>query len=207
MDQVNGYPMPPEGVEAPFDTGKRELRFLAAVTVISILLVNFVLYGGFYLGFTIVSACSIVAATVYLLRSGCKPDGYSATLLVLSLVICGSFARSNDGFVKFVMVCFLLVSANLGLCLLAGQNRRDPAGAGSLLDAPRAGLTLGWGKMGPAFRGLNEARKNLGTNGKNRSAVLVGLLIAVPVLAILIPLLISADAAFEGLLNLLPRLI
>ena len=205
MEQVNGYPMPPEEVEAPLATGKRELRLLAAVAVISVFLVNFVLYGGFYLGFGIVSACGIIAATVYLLRSGCKLESYSAALLMLSLVICGSFARSNDSFVKGVMVCFLLCSANLGLCLLAGQNRRDPANANSLLDAPRAALALGVGKMGPAFRGLNEARKNLGTNGKNRSAVLVGLLIAVPVLAVMIPLLISADAAFEGLLDLLPK--
>ena len=205
MEQVNSYPMPPEEIEAPFVSGKRELRLLAAVIVFSILLANFVFYGGFYLGFGLISACSIAVATVYLLRSGCKLDGYSATLLALSFVMCGSFIRSNDGFVKAVMVCFLGVSANLGLCLLAEQNRRDPAGVASLLDAPRAAIALGLGKIGPAFRGLNEARKNLGTNGKNRSAVLVGFLFAVPVLAVLIPLLISADAAFEGLLNLLPR--
>lgn len=205
MEQVDNYPMPPEETEAPFQTGKRELHFLVLAIVIGILLTNFVIYGGFYLGFTLICACSIAAAMVYLLRCGCKLDGYSATLLALSFVICGSFIRSNDGFVKAVMVCFLGVSVNLGLCLLAGQNRRDPAGVGSLLDAPRTVLYLGFGKMEPAFRGLNEARKNLGTNGKNRSAVLVGLLIAVPVLAILIPLLVSADAAFEGLVNLLPK--
>lgn len=206
MDSINGYPLPPEEIEAPFATGKREVRLLAMMTAISILLVNFVLYGGFYLGFAVVSACGIIAAAVYLLRCGCKPDGYSAALLVLSLGICGSFARSNDSFVKLVMVCFLGVSANLGLCLLAGQNRRDPGKADSLLDAPRAAFSLGFGKIGPAFRGLNETRKNMDANGKNRSAVFVGFLIAVPVLAVLIPLLVSADAAFEGLLNLLPRM-
>jgi len=205
MEQINGYPMPPKAPEPVFPTGKRELRFLIVAIAVGILLADFVIYSGFYLGFALVSACSIAAAAVYLLRSGCRFNGYSATLLVLSLVICGSFIRSNDGFVKFVMACFLTVSSNLGLCLLAKQNRRDPRGAASLLDAPRTAFVLGVGRMGAAARGLNEARKNLGASGKNRSAVLVGLLIAVPVMAILIPLLISADAAFEGLLNLLPE--
>ncbi len=205
MEQMNGYPMPPESPEPAYPTGKRELRLLIAAIAIGVLLADFVVYSGFYLGFALISACGIVAATAYLLRCGCKPDGYSATLLVLSLVICGSFIRSNDGFVKFVMVCFLTVSSNLGLCLLAKQNRRDPRTAASLLDVPRTALVLGVGRMGAAARGLNEARKNLGASGKNRSAVLAGLLIAVPVMAILIPLLISADAAFEGLLNLLPE--
>lgn len=205
MDQINGYPMPPEASEPAFPTGKRELRFLIAAITIGILLADFVFYSGFYLGFALVSAASIAAATIYLLRSGCKLDSYSAALLGLSFVICGAFVRSNDGFVKFVMVTFLLVSSNLGLCLLAGQNRRDPGSVGSLLDAPRTGFVLGMGQIGAAARGLNEARKTLGTAGKNRSAVLVGLLIAIPVLAILIPLLISADAAFEGLLKLLPE--
>lgn len=206
MEPINGYPMPPEQEAAKLETGKKELRFLVFAIVIGVLQANFMLYGGFYLGFALISAGSIMGATVYLLRNGCRMNGYSGTLLILSLVICGSFLRSNDGFVKAVMVCFLGVSANLGLCLLANQNRRDPGSVCSLWDAPRAGLALGVGKMGAAFRGLNEARKNFGTGGKNRSAVLVGLLITVPVLAIMIPLLISADAAFEGLFNLLPEM-
>lgn len=206
MDQVNGYPMPPEMTQAPFPTGRRELRFLAAAVIIGTLLVNFVLFGGFYLGFALVSACSITAAAIYLLRSGCKLTGYSAALLMVSLAICGSFLRSNDGFVKFVMICFLLVSANLGLCLLAGQNLRDGGGISSLLDVPRTIFVLSFGKHSAAAKGLKEAGKALGTAGKNRSAVLVGLLIAVPVLAVVTALLISADAAFEGLLNLLPKM-
>ncbi len=206
MEQVNGYPMPPQPEEKRILTEKKELRFLIAAIIIGIFLANTVFFSGFYLAFALVSAASVVSAAVYLLRSGCRLTPYSGTLLGLSLVICASFLRSNDGFVKLVMVCFLLVSANLGLCLLAGQNLRSTKGASSLLDAPRAGLTLGVGGIGRAARGLSDARKKLGKAGKNRSAVLIGLLIAVPVLAVLIPLLISADAAFEGLVQLLPEM-
>jgi hypothetical protein len=44
-----------------------------------------------------------------------------------------------------------------------------------------------------------------GTAAKNSAAALLGAVIAIPVLAILIPLLMSADAAFQGLLELLPE--
>lgn len=210
MEEMNPYPTPYEKWPLPpepvLPTGKRELRFFGAIVVISLLLADFILFGGFYLGFAAASAACIVCTAVYLLRSGCRLTFYSGALLALSLVICGSFLRSDDGFVKFVMVCFLLTSANLGLCLLAGQNRRSPAGIASLADAFRTVFVLGIGQLGAAFRGLNGARKEFGAKGKNRTAILVGIAVAVPVLAILIPLLMSADAAFEGLLDLLPEI-
>ena len=92
MDQINGYPMPPEAAEPAFPTGKRELRFLLAAIVIGVLMADFVFYSGFYLGFAVISAASIAAAALYLLRSGCKLTGYSGTLLALSFVICQSGA-------------------------------------------------------------------------------------------------------------------
>lgn len=199
-----GYPQPP--VKPSFGTGRREMRLFAVIAVISVLMADVTLYGGLNLGFALTAATGIVVTAGYLLHSGARLSGYSGSLLALSLLICGSFARSNDGFMKFVMLLFLLISANLGLCLLAGQNRRDPGGIGSLLDAPRALFSLGIGRMGEAMRGLNLARKELGTSGRNRTAVLTGVAVAVPVVAILISLLVSADAAFEGMLALVPRI-
>jgi hypothetical protein len=58
--------------------------------------------------------------------------------------------------------------------------------------------------MSPAFRGVAATFREGGPAVKKGSAVLVGLAIAVPVLCIVIPLLISADAAFSALIGLLP---
>ncbi|MGN1000300.1 MAG: DUF4153 domain-containing protein [Faecousia sp.] len=199
---VPPYPVKPE----QFPTGSRELRFAGVTAVLSVFLANVLLMGGFRLGFALAAVGCILCATIYLLRSGKRLTGYTGTLLALSLVIAVSFLRSDDGFVKFVMVCFLLVSVNLGLCLLAGQNLRGAEGIASLLDAPRALFSLGFGKIEPAIRGLNTALRQMETAGKKRGAVLLGLLVAIPVLAIVIPLLMSADAAFEGLLSKLPAI-
>jgi len=204
-DMYTQWENPPEKPELPaYDTGKKELFFGIAILIFGMLLCNSVLYGGFYLGFAIFSSLTILCTAVYLRLSGHKLNFYSGSLLVLSLVICGGFGRSDDGFVKFVMICFLLISVNLGLCLQAGQNLRSAAGVRSLLDAPRALFALGVSKQPQAWRGLIHTCRSSSGVAKKGSAVLMGLVIAVPVLAILIPLLISADAAFDALLQKLP---
>lgn len=189
-----------------FPTGKKELLFGAAILPAALALLNCVLWGGFQLGFSIAAILCIAAATGYLLTSGCRLNGYTAALLGLSVVICAGFARGNDAFVKFVMVQFLLLAVNLGLCLLSGQNLRASGGFTSWLDAPRGLFSFGMGGITPAMKGISNAFRRSGELGRKSGAVLIGLLIALPVLVVMIPLLICADAAFEGLMARLPRL-
>ena len=190
--------------QSHYPTGKRELLFGLVLLVFGWLLCNSIFYAGLNLGFSIFSAAIVICSAVYLFVSGCKPTLYSLLLLGCALVICASFARGDDAFVKFVLFCFLLLSVNLGLCLLAGQNRRDPRGFLNLLDFFRTVFILGISKAYPSFRGLRKGIKESGSAGKKGGAVLVGLLICVPLLGIMIPLLTSADAAFEAVLKKLP---
>ena len=187
-----------------FPTGKRECVFGVFLLILGCLLCNSMFFAGLNLGFALFAGCIILCSTVYLLVCGHKFTVYSGILLALSLVLCAAFARSDDAFVKFIQFCFLLASTNLGLCLLAGQNRRDPKGVTSLLDIPRTAFMLGLGKLPETFRGVVWGVRNSGTAGKKGSAVLLGLVIAIPLLCIVIPLLISADAAFDALLQQLP---
>ena len=189
-----------------FLSGKGEFLFALVVLVCSCFLCNSIFYGGLNLGFAVCSAIVLAAALIYLISRGCKPSAYSTILLLCSLAIIGSFARGSDPGVNFILFCFLLLSANLGLCLLAGQNRRDPAGFLSFLDVPRAIFVLGIGKLSPALRGLKLGFQQSGTASKKLGAVGMGLLLSIPLLAIMIPLLIDADAAFDGLLQHLPDL-
>lgn len=187
-----------------YPAGKRELRFGAALLVCSVFLWNGILYGGFNLGFAIGSLATIGCSVWYLLAGGCRFDRYSGALLVFSGIIAAGFARSSDGFVKFVMLLFLLFAVNESLCLSAGQNRHSPGGIGSVLDAPRTFFVLGMGSMGASLWGLNDARKNAEASGKKGGAAVLGLAIALPVAAVMTVLLMRADAAFEGLMDLLP---
>ena len=94
---------------------------------------------------------------------------------------------------------------NLSYCLAARQNRRDKGSFSTVFDSPRSLFTMGFGGMGRTLRGLEDARKNAGTAGKRGGAAIAGLGIAIPVLAVMLPLLMRSDAAFEGLVELLPE--
>ena len=195
-------PMPPKPV---YGAGKPELIFCGLLLLCNWFLWDCIVAGGFNLGFALGAVAAIGCSVGYLLSRGCRPDGYSGSLLILSAVIAGGFGRSADGFVKYVMLHFLLLAVNLALCLMAGQNRRPSGGVTSLLDAPRALFSLGFGGMGAAGRGLKEAGKHAGKFGKQTGAVAAGLAVAVPVVAVMVTLLMRADAAFEGLLDKLPE--
>lgn len=185
--------------------GHRELIFCVLSLLTGLCMANFVIYGGFNLGFAIASVLSIVSAVWYLHASGHRGDWYTRSLLALSLIIAASFGYSGDGFVKFVLFCFLLTSVNLSLCLMTGRNRRHPGGIRSLLDAPRALFSFGVAKMGQSFRALRLFFTSGGESSRKAGAILAGLAIAVPVLVVMIPLLMFSDAAFEGLIDLLPE--
>lgn len=188
-----------------FPTGKKEGIFGVFVVIFSIFLANCLIYSGVNLGFTLALLGSTAAAVVYLWRSGCKGSWYGWTLLALSAVIIPGFARTDDGFVKFVMGCFLFVAVNLGLCDVAGKTVWNTSSVRSLLDCFRTAFVLTIGRISYAFRGISIMLQSGGTAAKNGAAALLGAVIAIPVLAILIPLLMSADAAFQGLLELLPE--
>ena len=205
MDEQKIPPVRAELTDLDDPAGKRELIFGAVILALALALGNFVLYGGFYLGFTLAGLGCLGASVVYLRRKG-KDSPYGWALLGLCGVILPGFARSADGFVKFVMLCFLFVGVNLGLTTLAGRNRRDTAGVGSVLDAFRAFFALGFGKLPAAFRGMKETFQSGGPAVKKTGSVFLGAVIAVPILAVMIPLLMRADAAFEGLLDLLPEI-
>ena len=206
----NMYPQNPEGFPPStptkpfFPSKKAEFVFGAGILVIGCFLCNCLFYGGLNLGFALFSWAMLLSTAVYLLVRGAKATPYSAGLLLCSLLLTGTFARSDDGAVKFVLLCCSILSTHLGLCLLAGQNRRNANGFLCLLDVSRTVFMLALGHLAPAFQGLKLAIREKGTAGKNFTAVALGLLLSVPLLAIVIPLLIKADAAFDGLLQTLP---
>ena len=179
--------------------GRKELIYGLLALLCGLMLCNFVIYGGFALGFAI-------AMCAYILCAAGQLNLYSAVLLIFSLIIAAGFGRSDDGFVKFVMVCFLTVSVNLGLCLIAGQNRRNPGSALCLTDVLRTTVTMGYGQFPRSLGGLVRSLKGKGTFAKNVGFVAIGLWIMLPVMGIVISLLIKADAAFENLMKNLPKI-
>lgn len=196
---------PPRRMEL-YPAGKREMVFLVLAVICGLMIANFVIFGGFQLGFAVASILCVCFSAGYLVCSGLRPTAYSAVVMILGIVITAGFARSDDGDVKFVLLHFLILSGSLSLCLMAGQQRFAVGGIGSLLDGPRCLFGMGFGNIGHAVGGVGRSLKRGGPAVKKGGAVAVGLLVAVPLLCVLIPLLMSADAAFDGLIHQLPQI-
>lgn len=199
------YAFPPVKPPVTFPTGKGELLFGLWTLVFSMLLCNCLLFAGPHLGFAVAQLALMGGTALYLRRRGHRFGLYEGALLALCAIIALGFIKSDDGGMKFLMVLILMAVPALAFAIAAGQNRYAPSGVLSLLDSPRVTFGLGVGRMGEMGRGVRNAFRSAGRLGKNTGAIGLGLLVAVPVVAILIPLLISADAAFEGLLELLPE--
>lgn len=200
--------VPPQkspSVRTSFFTGPKELTFAFFAMICGMMMFNFIISGGFNLGFAIAMGGYILCASIYQFAAGGRVTAYSLGMLILSLVITAGFARSGDGFVKFIMVLFLTVSVNLGLCITTGQNRRNPSRFHSLGDVFRTKFFLTYGQFPRAFRGLNRHLRQGGSLGKRIGATAIGIAILIPLLGIVVPLLKKADAAFTGLVEMLPR--
>ena len=204
--EENLNPIPEPKPEPGLIARGRELIFGGTILLLAVAMCNFVLFGGFHLAFGLIFAATILASWLYLSKSGHRFGSYEKALLILSMVICLGFGRSDDVDIKLVMLLFLFVAVNLALCIGAGQNRRSPDGAMSLLDAPRAFFRLGFGSLGQSGSGIVSGVRQGGAATRRMGAVGTGLLISVPILVFMIAQLISADAAFEGLMDLLPEL-
>ncbi len=194
---------PPPRISFPM--GRGELILGVLMLCFSLLLCNSLLYFGFNLGYGLGILGTLGCSLAYLLKKGHKWNRYTGALLILSFVITAAMARSDDTDLKFLASCALLVVPGLAFCQMSGQNRRSSDGVTSLLDGFRAFFVLGIGQGGASGRGICSACSAEGIVGKRGSSVALGLIIAVPLMAILLPLLMFADAAFEGLVDLLPE--
>ena len=199
------YTFPPKTPRAIFATGKGELAFALWTFVFSLGAVNGMFFGRSHLLFGLSLLALLGGTAFYLRRRGHRFGWYeSASLILCGLLCVGFFTSSDDGMAGFATL-ILMVVPSLAYCIAAGQNRRSPAGVLSLLDAPRATYMVGLGNIGASSRGIREAFRSSGRIGRTTGAIGIGLLISLPVLAIMIAELVSADAAFEGLLDLLPE--
>ena len=208
MNQINNQPIytfPPKVVRQAFPTGKGELAFALWILVFSLSAVNGLFWGGISLLFGLSVLALLAGTAVYLRRRGHRFGWYETTLLLLCGLLALSFLITGGNTVSVIAFLLLMTVPGLCFCIAAGQNRRSPGGVLSLLDMGRAACTLGLGNLGATARGFREAFRRSGTIGRTTGAVGIGLLVSIPVLAILIPQLISADAAFEGMLDLLPE--
>lgn len=177
---------------------------LILVFLSAFLTVDFGFAAGMNLGFTIAYACLFLGALVYLaVGYGVKSlfrNPFSTVCGLLSLSLCPIFAVCADGLEKtlaFLAICLLFA------LFLGGATSilyRGVGGFRLLYDAARILISLPFTELFSPLRGARAAREKGERKGKF-PAILVGFAACVPALCIVIPLLISADDAFAGMME------
>lgn len=191
------YPPAPTVKKRKIAVSKRDVVFALLFFGTAIVITDFVLWHGLSLGFSLAFLLLFAVVTAYYADKGKRPPAFAVSCGALSLAGAGSFAVSNDEFLKLFMLIPTALLFALYVCGISGGLRRRCGSVKILGDAAKSVFKIPAENIGAVVGGYcgfslkNKANKN----------VVIGILMALPVLAAVIPLLASSDAAFENLVK------
>ena len=191
------YPPAPTVKKRKIAVSKRDIVFALLFFGTAIVITDFVLWHGLSLGFSLAFLLLFAVVTAYYADKGKRPPAFAVFCGALSLAGAGSFAVSNDEFLKLFMLIPTALLFALYVCGISGGLRRRCGSAKILGDAAMSVFKTPAENIGAVVGGYcgfslkNKANKN----------VVIGILMALPVLAAVSPLLASSDAAFENLVK------
>lgn len=185
----------PKKIYKPMD--KKDIAFMMLFIILSFLLIDFAVCGGFHLGFTVFYFALFAVSTVYLSKQNKKLPVFSALCGVLSLLGSVTFSLYNDYFINTIM--FVLIGGLYTVyCLgISDSFNYNQGSFKMLIDMVLSVFAYPFKNMPDLFGAMKASSK------KNKKSMngLMGAAVALPVLVIIIPLLVKSDAAFEGLVT------
>lgn len=203
MDESNGTPIPEQPAPQPgawpppkavLPGGRRERIFAILLLILSLCIGNTGTYMGLGFGLPFVL---MGALTLWYVWKKETVTAYGLSCTLLSMVLAAASARTADMVTLILAFPLILFGYFLGLTAMTGANARPLGRFSSVLDVCYAAFDRTFTQVFPALRGLLPKK----SGGRKGSGAIWGVLIAVPVLFVVVPLLMSADAAFEGLLS------
>lgn len=177
----------------------RDGIFLAAAAILGLLIVDWALWSNLGLGFTLCYALLLIWTAAYRGRTGARVRPIGLFCGVASLVGAGLFAWTTDFLLLFLWFWMILLLYCIFAASIFGVRLGD--GPRLIIDALRLILPAPFCNLHRPFVSMAAAGNSQG--GRRLRQVLMGLLLAAPVLAVVLPLLVNSDAAFEGLVHAL----
>lgn len=180
---------------------KRDVIFAFVFLALSFVIVDFVFFHGFNLGFTIAFGLLFSVLTLYLFNKDNRVSLFSYICGALSLAGAVTLALYKDTLINTIMVFLVCALFSIYICGISGAFRHREGSWKVLVDtlksvfiSPFSSASEITGAYGRAMS-KNKASKN----------VIIGIALSLPVLLVIIPLLISSDAAFENLIKLVMK--
>ena len=193
-------PRPPEPKMKKTATG-RDMVFVFICLIISIVSVDFLFWSGAGIGISVCTAAILFTSIIYLCTKGMKISIYSVILAVLYLALGAGLTFSDGGFPKFLSLFLMSLIYTVILMDTMSLRRFESGTFKSIGDIWYCTFALTFGKIGKAWYGVFHKKEGDRIVSRKTGSIFIGFAFAVPVLCIVIPLLVSSDAAFEGLLH------
>jgi len=197
----NQVPTPPKPEKVRKCASGRDMVFVLICLILSILFVDFLFWAGAGIGISLCSAAFLIVSLIYLSKKGMRMSVYTVALSVLYVALSASLTFSDGGFSKFLAICLLAVIYSVILVDTMGLRRYSAGTYGSIGDIVYALFALTFGSIGRAFYGVFHKKNGELVVNRKTGSIFIGFAFAIPVLCIIVPLLSSSDAAFEGLLQ------
>jgi len=167
---------------------KKDTVFAICTALSCIVTSAFGLFGGFSLGFALSCVLSITLFAVYF-SGGCKVGTFPVACGVLALLLSSVFVCTTNGSVRF---CSTIMIVLLSLVCFDGLLHGDAKGNRRTLEIFFTAVAT----INMIALAVKSLFSNENGNKKTVGKVLVGVLCAVPVLAIVVPLFLSSYDAF-----------
>ncbi|MCR5207048.1 MAG: DUF4173 domain-containing protein [Eubacterium sp.] len=176
---------------------KKDSRFMLLFLLCAVIFSDFALFKGFHLGFTLSYALIFGVSTAYLWDKNSRPGAFALLCGLISLAGSVTLSLFSHLFVNVIMLV-LIAGLFTIYCIGISNSFNNKQGNFKLLfDLFSAALINPLENLSDLFGSVKAGAKK---DNKNLSA-LIGILISLPVLFVIVPLLVSSDAAFEGLVK------
>lgn len=193
-----GHTYAPASEPSYFTTGRRELRYAVFLLLACLMAVDGFLWTATGL---LASAACVALALIggcYLLRGGRRWSCYGIFCYTAYIACALTFVLTDSGAADFPMVLLMVLLAAVAMLERTGLRQYTDGSFRSIADLCYMVFALTFGKIGQAFYTLFHRD---GGEKRRIGSVLLGILIAVPVLFVILPLLISSDVAFAAMLE------
>ncbi len=182
---------------------KRDIVYAAILAVLSILTINCLCWGGVGIGVTITACALYIATFVYLFKLRRHFSPYTAAVGILFVILSTSLTFSDAGFGKVLAVITMAALYVVTVMDITAARYYPANSLRSVCDFFRTAVATPLDDMGRCMWALFHRKDDEGKISRRKTGgILAGIACAVPlVLIIVLPLLVSSDAAFQGLLS------
>lgn len=181
---------------------KRDLLFAMLFLISSVLMSFFGVFGGFALGFTLSYLVLFALIVSYLGKENFQPKLYPLTCGVLSVVASVVFSIYRDSLVNFVLFFSIIGLLSIFVSGCWDMNKYPFESYRFVFGVFETALLNPIRYISDMFGAFKSRAKNR-TKGKKSFQIIIGCVIALPIILIVVTNLLKADAAFENVFNTL----